>query len=450
MSPALIEFADWSWTFSGERTSALSNITLSIRPGERVLVTGPSGGGKSTLLRAIAGLLVPEMGDSTGALTAPHQRIGYVGQEPDEQILFPTVYEDVAFVAETAVSTVEQVPPHVAQSLATVDAGHLAHRKTIALSGGEKQRVGIAAAVAAEAQLYVVDEPTASLDSVNAVLVRDAISAAVAQSSATLVVIEHRIELWRDAVDRVLVVEGGRIVSDLPFSEHCARTDSQFDAWGLWRAEPVVQRVRPAPDLTSTPYVVARGLATERANGAPTVVVPDITLRPGQCIAIVGSNGSGKTATLRVLAGLHRPLTGTVHYGGFSKPAHAIRPKRRSRFGASVLQNPTYTFLYDTVGAEAPAHALGALGLTRLDRRNPHSLSGGERRRLGVAIAIGMSPRVLFVDEPTFGQDSQSWRDVVAVLEEFLDGGGAVVVATHDTLLIEALADTVIQLGDPG
>lgn len=447
MPVALREFTGWSWTFHGDALSALTNISFRIEAGERVLIVGPSGGGKSTLLRAIAGLLSEDTGSSSGELISAAVRVGYVGQEPDEQMLFPTVGEDVAFVAETTVDSASEVKGAVRHALDTVRALPLIDRATTALSGGEKQRVGVAACVAAQADLVICDEPTASLDPANAVQVRDAICAAVGKRVASLVVVEHRIELWRDHVDRVVVVADGAIVSDLPIAQHLAAVRAGKGALSLWTAAPSSNRQRPEPELSGQPVIQSRGLVTERATDAPTVAVPDLTVYPGRCVALIGPNGSGKTATLRALAGLRAPREGDIAYSGFTRQPHRITARRRAQFAASVMQNPSYSFLHSTVAYEAPAHVLGALGLSRLDSRNPHSLSGGERRRLGMAIALGGKPAVVFLDEPTFGQDPQSWRDVVSVLDDYLSSGGAVVMATHDHELVRALADDVIELG---
>lgn len=447
MPVALRKFTDWSWTYVGDDSSAVRNITLTINPGERVLIAGPSGGGKSTLLRAIAGLLSDDSGTSRGDMSGPTVRVGYVGQEPDEQILFPTVREDIAFVAETRVGSIAEVAQVVRGALDTVGASALIDRSTTALSGGEKQRVGVAAGVAADADLLVFDEPTASLDPDNSVIVRDAISAAAHERGAGLVIVEHRLELWQDHIDRVVVVVEGGIVSDLSIADHLAALRSGQGALSLWTSPRTAHRERPAPDTSGNPVVSSRGLVTSRAADAPRVRVPDIAVYAGQCIALMGPNGVGKTATLRALAGVRAPIEGQIAYADFPQRPHRISGRRRARFAASVLQNPSYSFLHATVADEAPAHVLGSLGLSRLDARNPHTLSGGERRRLGMAIALGGQPSVIFLDEPTFGQDPQSWRDVVAVLDDYLSAGGAVVMVTHDHELVRALADDVIELG---
>ncbi len=447
MASALREFTKWSWTFHGDSSSALTNISFRISAGERVLIAGPSGGGKSTLLRAIAGLLSEDAGFARGQLNASAVRVGYVGQEPDEQMLFPTVREDVAFVAETVVARDSEVHAAVHAALDTVRALPLIDRATMALSGGEKQRVGVAACVAAEADLVICDEPTASLDPEHAIQVRDAISAAAGNRGASLVVVEHQIDLWREHVDRVVVVADGEIVSDLPVAQHLAAMSSGEGALRLWTSPPSSERHRPAPELSGTPIVQTHGVITSRAPDSPSIAVPDITVYPGQCVALIGPNGSGKTATLRALAGLRAPEVGRITYSGFARSPHRLSARRRAQFAASVLQNPSYSFLRATVAEEAPAHVLGAMGLSRLDARNPHSLSGGERRRLGMAIALSGEPAVMFLDEPTFGQDPQSWRDVVSVLDDYLSSGGSIVVATHDNELVRALADNVIELG---
>lgn len=455
MVTSLVRGIAWGWTFNDSVRPALQDITLSIGAGERVLVTGPSGGGKSTLIRALAGVLDASMGTAIGTLDRPTAVVGYVGQEPDEQILFPTVAEEIGFVAETAVSTPAEVAPRIHAAMTAVGMTFDDSRSTASLSGGEKQRVAIAAALAGSAELLVMDEPTASLDDVNVAVVRDAVAAVVAARAVTLVVVEHRLDVWQDIVDRIIVVANGRVVMDAPFREALRHHAGALREWGVRvpvaTNTPNRERIdRPAEAESGGGCVVLRSdrVTAARGAGGAEIAVPDIEVRSGECVALMGATGSGKTAALRVWGGLAAPRDGAVEIVGLRGAPHRASARRLRTAVSSMVQNPAYGFAAQTVLYEASADMCERLGLSGLGSAHPHSVSGGERRRLGVAIALSDAPPLALLDEPTFGQDALSWGALVAVLRDYVRAGGALVVATHDPELVSALGARVVHIGE--
>lgn len=434
--------------FNGADAEVLRDITLTIRAGERVLITGPSGGGKSTLVRAIAGLMDESAVSEFGKRTSRAQSVAYVGQEPDEQILFPTIREEVAFVAETAVADAAEADGRIREALDAAGVTNPIGTHTATLSGGEKQRVAIATAMAARPDLLVLDEPTASLDGISMETVRDAVHRVIDDSASALVIVEHRIKLWRKLVDRIIVVADGRIALDGPLDEVLITQRSALVALGVWvpghsRATKPNSRQRGAKTVMST-----RKLVVRRAEGARAFRIPALNLREGEAVAITGLNGAGKTTALRVLGGLLAPVSGVVDYPELDTQPHDLSSRNLVAVVSSVIQNPSYGFGNRTVADEAPAHERAAVGLRGMDRRHPQSLSGGERRRLAIATALARNPKILLLDEPSFGQDAHSWHDLLDRLRDFLDAGGAIVLASHDQLLVRSLAHRVIHLGD--
>jgi energy-coupling factor transport system ATP-binding protein len=293
----------------------------------------------------------------------------------------------------------------------------------------------------------VLDEPTASLDGISMEAVRDAVQRVITDSECALVIVEHRIKLWRNLVDRIVVVADGRIALDGPLDEMLTTQRSALVALGVWvpghsRATKPNKRQRGARTVLQT-----RKLVVARAPDATAFRLPALNLREGEAVAVTGPNGSGKTTALRVLGGLIPPRSGTVEYLNHDIEPHRMSARDLAPLASSVVQNPAYGFGNRTVGDEAPAHERAAVGLRGMDRRHPQSLSGGERRRLALASAIARAPKILFLDEPTFGQDAHSWHDLLDRLRDFLDAGGSIVFASHDQLLVRSLAHRVIHLG---
>jgi energy-coupling factor transport system ATP-binding protein len=370
------------------------------------------------------------------------------------------VGDDVAFGLENLGTPPELIWPAVDRALAEVGFPFGRDRATAALSGGQKQRLVLAGALAGRPGLLLLDEPTAQLDPDGATLVREAVTRVVADRGTTLVVVDHDAEGWLSLVDRVveLLPDGGT-------REHARG----------WRPAPLRmpgRRTHPA----GARLVRAEGAGyTYRGSVVPALPPTDVVLSAGRTLAVTGPNGTGKSTLALLLAGLRGPTTGRVVAEpvlarGLARPA---RPPHRwpadelvRRIG-TVFQNPEHQFMTGRVrdelalgplragSGDAAAHRLAdellaRLGLAPLAEANPFTLSGGQQRRLSVATALATRPAVVVLDEPTFGQDRDTWAELVALLAEQQDEGRALVLVTHDAAVVSALADDVLALRDAG
>ena len=496
--PAAISARGWGWRHDGRAKPAVRALDLDIQPGERVLLLGPSGAGKSTLLHALAGVLGDvndddgEAGDSdeSGSLLVggayPREQRGRAGlmqQDPETQVVLSRVGDDVAFGAENLAVPRDEIWARVHESLADVGLSHLPlDHPTSALSGGQKQRLALAGILAMRPGLILLDEPTANLDPVGVMEVRDAVMRCLAKTGATLVVVEHRVSVWKDLVDRIVVLQPGSstdpaVLLDGPPDRVLNEARSMLIAAGVWVPGYVPetrQRAADATPGTGDLLLAAEELAVSRERARrkgfrklpPVPVQQGITaqVRAGQALAVTGPNGAGKSTFALTLAGLLEPVAGTVSAtlalsrGAGIDPYQWKAEQLIERVG-TVFQEPEHQFVTGKVldelrfgprhlghGMERVDELLERLRLTELVDANPYTLSGGEKRRLSVATVLAAHPRVLVLDEPTFGQDANTWAELASFLTELLDAGTAVVSATHDAEFTAALGGTELRM----
>ena len=487
---------DWGWRHAGRKNAALSGVDLDIAPGERVLVLGPSGSGKSTLMGGLAGLLGgAEEGEATGTLTvdgvapaAARGRVGLLMQDPEAQVVLARVGDDVAFGMENLGVPREEIWPRVENSLAAVGLSVPLDHSTTELSGGQKQRLALASILAMGPGLLLLDEPTANLDPSGVAEVRGAVEAVVEKTGATVVVVEHRVDVWASLVDRVIVVADGAIAADGPLREVLAQQGDALRERGIWLpGDDVAAEVGPAPEVapasfegaqddaengvqTATPIARVADLTIGYDKNSPVRSGIDLTIERGVSTCIVGANGAGKSTFALTLAGLLPPISGTVEVetsDGTRGDPHEWSSKQLLGRMSMVFQEPEYQFLASTVAEElaiGPRAAgmtdeeiaplvdehLEALGLTKLARANPMTLSGGEKRRLSVATALISAPELLILDEPTFGQDRGTWLGLVRLLRAALARGITLVSITHDPAFVAAMGQRVVDLGQVG
>jgi energy-coupling factor transporter ATP-binding protein EcfA2 len=514
--PAAVTARGWGWRHAGRSKPAVNALDLDIHPGERVLLLGPSGAGKSTLLHALAGVL----GDSTagdggpadsddadesGSLLidgeAPRDRRGRAGlmqQDPETQVVLSRLGDDVAFGAENLAVPRDEIWTRVHEALDDVGLAHLPlDHPTSALSGGQKQRLALAGILAMRPGLILLDEPTANLDPAGVLEVRDSVGRCLDKTGATLVVVEHRVAVWKDLVDRIIVLQPGSatqpaVLIDGDPDQVLEQAREMLITAGVWvpgyvpatrrrsffggtNAEnlPVGQELAPGQLL-----LAAEGLAVSRERPRrrgfksipPLPIQQDITaqVRAGEALTITGPNGSGKSTFALTLAGLIPPVDGKVSATVELSRGAGIDPYKWkaeqliARIG-TVFQEPEHQFVTGRVldelqfgprhlghGEERVDELLERLRLTGLVDANPYTLSGGEKRRLSVATVLAAHPQVLVLDEPTFGQDANTWAELASFLSELLDAGTAVVSVTHDQEFTHVLGGTELKLDASG
>ncbi|MDQ1562879.1 MAG: energy-coupling factor transport system ATP-binding protein [Actinomycetota bacterium] len=467
--PARVDAVGFGWRHAGRRAWAVHDLDLVIEPGERVLLLGASGAGKSTLVSALAGVLGgDDEGERAGSLlidgvgpAGSRGRAGLVLQDPDSQVILARIGDDVAFGCENLGVPRDEIWRRVAEALDAVGLDFPLDHSTSALSGGQKQRLALAGVLAMRPGLLLLDEPTANLDADGVSEVRDSVARSLDRTGSTFIVIEHRVEVWRSLVNRVVILspDGGVLADGAP-DDVLSANGAALAASGVWVPEfpPAVpaRRTRASADALISAVELSVGRSSTVKSGI------DLDLTAGGFLAITGSNGAGKSTLALTLGGLLRPVAGRVEASeeiatGISRRPIEWKSKQLlSRIG-SVFQDPEHQFLSSTVRDELAVgpRALGLppaeidqrveevlerLRLDRLALANPFTLSGGEKRRLSVGTALATRPRVLVLDEPTFGQDSRTWRELVALISDLLDEGSSVAAVSHDAQFVAALA----------
>lgn len=493
---AALEARGWGWRYATRLRWALRDVSVRIEPGERVLLLGASGSGKSTLLQGLGGVLGgADEGEESGALlvdgapaSSVRGRVGMVLQDPDTQTMLARVGDDVAFGCENLAVPREEIWPRVREALDAVGLDVPLDRPTAALSGGQKQRLALAGVLAMRPGAILLDEPTANLDPEGVAEVRDAVGRALDATGATLVVIEHRIDVWLPLVERVIVlgVEGDStvVLADGTPDQVLHVRGAELAASGVWVPEhPPAFPPAPAAPAGET-LLHAEDLVVSRRPGLPVAGPFELPVRAGEALGIVGPNGAGKSTLGLTLAGLIPAESGRVIAADALAAGAAIARRRRrepeaardphawtsrallTRIG-TVLQSPEHQLLARTVRDELAigprALGLGAaeidvrvdellhrLRLDRLAQANPYTLSGGEKRRLTVAAALATRPRMLVLDEPTFGQDARTWAELVALIARVRDEGTAIVAITHDAEVLRALHARTLEITSIG
>nr|WP_312855693.1 ATP-binding cassette domain-containing protein [Paeniglutamicibacter cryotolerans] len=491
-----VRAAGWGWKHAGRDLPAISGLDLDIPPGQRVLLAGASGAGKSTLLHALAGVLhADEETEAHGELLLDevpahmvHGRAGLMQQDPETQVIQARIGDDVAFGAENLAVDPAEIRIRVKAALEAVGLRLSLDHPTAALSGGQKQRLALAGILAMGPGLVLLDEPTANLDPEGVLEVRDAVIAAVAASGATLLIVEHRLDAWAPHMDRVIVLRpgGGIAIDGTPdelFGPGPQREELIAD--GIWVPGhmPATARTRGIRAGTSTRALLETTDLAVARTAKGQVLQRDIGLQlsGGQALCVTGPNGAGKSTLALTLAGLLPEREGSVAAldslrGSGSSLSHRPYSWRAShlvsRIG-TVFQEPEHQFVANSVREElafGPRMArtpdgrsalfteeqihervgtlLERLRLEHLAAVNPFTLSGGEKRRLSVATVLAAGPAVLILDEPTFGQDANTWAELAGLLNEHLDTGGSVLAVTHDEHFAAALGAERLELSE--
>ncbi len=461
-----------------------------MEPGQLLLVVGPSGSGKSTIARALAGLLPEQFpgkwqgslrvgdvevargeagadSDEVAPITTAGLGAGIVLQDPASQLVMERVGDDVAFGLENLAWPMVEMRARVPEALRLVGLAGFEGRRSTRLSGGEQQRVAIAGVLAQAPGLLVLDEPTANLDPEGAATVLGILAELRSRRAATIVLVEHRVELAWPIADLVLALdEDGRPIDVGPPSEVLARSGAKLEKAGVWLpgagggAVPVRSRAKVDTSPSALlPILELDGVRFGFEPAVPVLRAVDLTVAQGERIALVGANGSGKTTLLRLALGLLRPVAGEVRLGGRSP--WRMPGVQLSRLAGYVVQDPELGFLADTVREEvelgleagqiAYAHELCdrlRLPLEDFGERSPYQLSGGEQRRLSLVTGLARRPLLLALDEPTYGQDRRGHEALVAALNELVGQGSAMLAATHDERFVRDAADRRIELAD--
>lgn len=424
----------------------LRDIDWEVAWGQSVLVVGPSGCGKSTLALLAAGLIPGTIeADVEGEVwRSPHLArsgaVGYVFQDPDSQFCQIRVGEEVAFGLENRAVDPSLMDGVIMAALARSHLPAPLDIEHLSLSGGMKQKLAVASALAMEPELMILDEPTANLDPASTVQVFDEIERLLA-SGTTLVVIEHKFEALADRIPWMLLMDpGGRI-------HRLGRTRQLMEQERTWMMEVGLIDPEPPsrvtwPGMVGAPLVELKDVSAQyRKRGPKALMGVNLEVGPGELLALVGANGAGKSTLLKVAAGLMKPSQGQV-----------VRSSRAA-FG---FQNPEHQFIFERVvdelangyvEGEVPDHVRGLLdefGLGHEAQKSPYALSQGQKRRLSVAVMVSQDHDLYCLDEPTFGQDAKTRAKIMERLQARQQQGAAVIISTHDLDMVRQYASRVV------
>ena len=506
----IIQFNSFQFHYFSQAEPTLHDINLTIYEGEKVLIVGPSGSGKSTLGNCLNGLIpFAYKGEIEGSLKINGREtremnifelskmVGTVLQDADGQFIGLTVGEDIAFALENDCVDQGKMKEAVQKVADMVDMGKLLKSSPFELSGGQKQRVSFAGVMVDDVDILLFDEPLANLDPATGKTAIDLIDHVWKELGKTVVIIEHRLEdvLYRD-VDRIVVVNDGRIAADMSPDELIAadilpkmgireplyatalkyagvrvtpdmrpgrmetlRIDMVKDAVQKWALSRVPDReVNNRPDILAAEHLSFQYTKKRR-------ILKDINfhIREGEMVSIVGTNGAGKSTLAKVICGFVTEDEGRLLYEGEDLKGKTI--KERSQMIGFVMQNPNQMIckpmIYDEVAlglrirgideAETEKRvekALKICGLAPFKKWPISALSFGQKKRVTIASALVLDPKILILDEPTAGQDFHHYTEIMEFLKSLNSEGVTIIMITHDMHLMLEYTPHAIVISD--
>ena len=507
----MIKIEDFTFYYSGTQKPALKDVNLEIEDGEFVLATGPSGGGKSSLCRCLNGL-IPHFygGKVTGRVevdgldTLKHStkelatKVGVIFQDPENQLVTMDVEREIAFGLENLAFPRDLMAKRLEESLDTLGISDLRHRQVHELSGGEKQKVAIASVLALHPKILILDEPTSELDPKSAEEVLAVVQRLNDELGITVILIEHRLDRVIQHVDRLVVLDGGRVVADGNTRDILSNSYQEITKIGVGMP-PIMKLAHELKNadisINGMPLTVKEGrimlngvfkksfkspAQPDRESPSEAVInieklwyvypegpaaLKSISLRvgKGEFLAIMGRNASGKTTLVKHFNGLLKPTRGMVVVDGIdTRRATVAELAGKVCF---VFQNPNDHLFADTVEEEIvfPLKNQGLKGeeiKRRVDEmlhrfsledyrgQYPRSLSGGEKQRVALASVLAIQPKILILDEPTRGMEYRLKSDLMSFLREYTSQGNTVILVTHDVETVAEHADRVILLSE--
>ncbi|MEO1211548.1 MAG: ABC transporter ATP-binding protein [Cyanobacteria bacterium J06638_20] len=512
---AILHLANLTYTYPHTLKPALKGISLSLEPGELVAIAGRNDSGKSTLCYALTGFIPhffqgtwegdawiagKQVADTPLAALAPVA--GLVFQLPANQLsrTKPTVYEELAFGLENLGIPPTEMRDRIDAILNSLNITALADRSPLTLSGGEQQRVAIAAILVMQPKVLVLDEPTTQLDPQGAASIFSLLTQ-LRQRGATIIVATHDLEAIACHATRVLLLHAGKLCLD--GTPQAVLADERLEAWGIGHTPytQVTKQAQTAGILPSTqplpvtlegaiahfqtakrlpqPVPIAESIP-KRAQGegpivrfesvsfaypdhAPTLHKIDLTLVPGEQVALLGGNGVGKTTLAKHLNGLLCPTKGTVWIG--DRSTHHNMTAQLARQVGYVFQNPNDQLFCSTVAAEIAfglknlgisrmaiepriEQALETFGLKEIANANPYDLSLPWRKLIACACVFAMQPALIVLDEPTVGFDDQQRQTLSAALIQLQQRGTTLVLISHNSDFVVQHCDRLILLQD--
>lgn len=460
----MIEINNLSFKYKSQSNHSLKDINIKIKKGECILLCGRSGCGKSTLLKLINGI-IPEFydGEISGSVmvngmntfTTPiyelSKNVGSVFQNPKTQFYTTNTTDEIAFGLENFGIKREVINKRLIEVEKELKLEHLMNRNIFELSGGEKQKIAIASIYALNPEIYVLDEPSSSLD-IKTMNELSHIITKLKSIGKTIVIAEHRLWYLKDIVDRAIYIEDGKIIKEYSIDEIDNLREAERMRTGLRHTNyKSIKAYVPSETVCNENLLKVDNLIFRKS--AKTILhIDNLKFHYGNIIGIIGENGIGKSTFAKIVCGLYRESKGE-----FLKKNKRFSSRSRLKESLLIMQEVNCQLFTDSVYDELLLTSktkdknviddwIDDMDLKNISERNPHTLSGGQKQRVIILSALLSDKEILFFDEPTSGLDYRNMMIVAKNIKKVKEENRLILIISHDTEFLESVCDTVINL----
>lgn len=460
----MIEINNLSFKYKSQSNHSLKDINIKIKKGECILLCGRSGCGKSTLLKLINGI-IPEFydGEISGSVmvngmntfTTPiyelSKNVGSVFQNPKTQFYTTNTTDEIAFGLENFGIKREVINKRLIEVEKELKLEHLMNRNIFELSGGEKQKIAIASIYALNPEIYVLDEPSSSLD-IKTMNELSHIITKLKSIGKTIVIAEHRLWYLKDIVDRAIYIEDGKIIKEYSIDEIDNLREAERMRTGLRHTNyKSIKAYVPSETVCNENLLKVENLIFRKS--AKTILhIDNLKFHYGNIIGIIGENGIGKSTFAKIVCGLYRESKGE-----FLKKNKRFSSRSRLKESLLIMQEVNCQLFTDSVYDELLLTSktkdknviddwIDDMDLKNISERNPHTLSGGQKQRVIILSALLSYKEILFFDEPTSGLDYRNMMIVAKNIKKVKEENRLILIISHDTEFLESVCDTVINL----